>query len=210
MPEASLPEAVLRALQAAPAAELVSLAAGVAYAVLAVRQNRWCWAFGAVSSAILVGLSWRAGLPMQSALQALYVAMAFYGFWHWSRQPGSAGAPGLQIRCWPAARHGWVVLGIAAFAALAGPQLAALTAAAWPMLDSAATAGSLVATWMVARLHLENWVYWIAVDALSIFLYASQGLAFIALLYAIYLAIAVFGLFEWRRRYRLQQRRPAA
>ena len=210
MPEGLLPGAVLRALQGASAAELLSLAAGVAYALLAVRQNRWCWAFGAVSSSILVGLSWRAGLPMQSGLQALYVAMACYGFWHWSRQPPAAGADGLRIRRWPALRHVWVLLGIALFAALAAPQLAASGPAAWPILDSVATAGSLVATWMVARLQLENWLYWIAVDALSMFLYASQGLAFIALLYALYLAIAVFGFIEWQRRYRAQQRRSAS
>jgi nicotinamide mononucleotide transporter len=200
-------DALLSALQAAPAAELVSLAAGVAYAVLAVRRNRWCWAFGAVSSGILVPLSWRAGLPMQSGLQALYVGMAVYGFWHWSRA-GRGAAAGLPITRWPARHHAVLLLGITLLAVLLGPRLAALTSAAWPVLDTAATAGSLVATWMVARLQLENWAYWIAVDALSIFLYASQGLAFIALLYAIYLVIAVFGLVTWHRQYRAQQPGP--
>jgi nicotinamide mononucleotide transporter len=191
-----------------PVAELLSLAAGVAYAVLAVRQNRWCWAFGAISSGILVPLSWRAGLPMQSGLQALYVGMAVYGFWRWSRA-GSAAAVGLPITRWPARRHVVLLACIGLLAVLLGPRLAALTSAAWPVLDTVATAGSLVATWMVARLQLENWAYWIVVDALSIFLYASQGLAFIALLYAIYLVIAVFGLVTWYRRYQAQSSGPA-
>jgi nicotinamide mononucleotide transporter len=192
-----------------PAAELASLLAGVAYAVLAVRRNRWCWAFGAVSSGILVDLSWRAGLPMQSGLQAIYVGMAVYGFWHWSRA-GQGADSGLPIRRWPVRHHAWILLGIGLLALAIGPRLAALTAAAWPVLDTLAMAGSLVATWMVARLQLENWIYWIAVDALSIFLYASQGLVLIALLYAIYLVIAAFGLVTWHRQYRAQQAiRPA-
>ncbi len=187
-----------------PVAELASLLAGVAYAVLAVRRNRWCWAFGAVSSGILVGLSWRAGLPMQSGLQAIYVGMAAYGFWHWSRE-GQAAVAGLTIRRWPVRRHAWILLGIGLLAAALAPRLASLTSAAWPVLDTVAMSGSLVATWMVARLQLENWIYWIAVDALSIFLYASQGLAFIALLYGIYLVIAVVGFLTWRRQYRAQR-----
>lgn len=187
-----------------PGAELASLVAGVAYAVLAVRRNRWCWAFGAVSSAILVGLSWEAGLPMQSGLQGVYVGMAVYGFWHWSRQAEAAAAD-LPIRRWPAYRHVFLVLAIALLAAVLGPHLATLTSAAWPVLDTTAMAGSLVATWMVARLQLENWIYWIVVDALSIFLYASQGLVYVALLYGIYLVIAVFGLVTWQRQYRVQR-----
>src|SRR6476646_6707870 len=69
--------------------EAASVVLGLAYSVLAVRRSRWCWVAGGLSSAILVYLSARARLPMQSALQAYYVAMSFYGYWQWSR--GGAG-----------------------------------------------------------------------------------------------------------------------
>ena len=120
-------------------------------------------------------------------------------------------ASGLRIRRWPLPRHLLALLVIAAVALLLGPRLAAVSTAAWPVLDTAATAGSLLATWMVARLYLENWLYWIVIDALSLFLYGSQGLVLIALLYAVYLLIAVSGYVSWLGRYRAQQRsRPAA
>ncbi|MEY4358393.1 MAG: hypothetical protein RL469_1719, partial [Pseudomonadota bacterium] len=57
-------------------------------------------------------------------------------------------------------------------------------------------------TWMVARAVLENWVYWLVVDAVSFFLYAAQGLAFVSMLYAIYFVIAIFGLRSWLRTWR--------
>jgi nicotinamide mononucleotide transporter len=58
---------------------------------------------------------------------------------------------------------------------------------------------------MVARLLLENWLYWMVIDCVSIFLYASQGLAFIAILYCVYLLISISGYFSWRSRMRAQR-----
>ncbi|MFN5012152.1 MAG: nicotinamide riboside transporter PnuC, partial [Gammaproteobacteria bacterium] len=79
---------------------------------------------------------------------------------------------------------------------------ARLTDAAWPTLDAAVTLGSLLATGLTARALLDNWVWWIVVDAASLVLYASQGLVFVALLYLVYMVIAVIGLRDWGRRLR--------
>lgn len=182
--------------------EWLSLLAGVCYALLAVRQSRWCWVFGALSSSVLVYLAFGARLPMQGALQAYYVAMSAYGFWHWSRQ---SGASGLAIATWPLSWHLGVWVGIAAVTALFAPAIGTYTQAAWPRLDTATMLASLLATWMVAASKLENWLYWIVIDAVSVFLYSAQGLWFIALLYAIYLVIAIAGFRVWRRRWRVQR-----
>jgi nicotinamide mononucleotide transporter len=69
--------------------------------------------------------------------------------------------------------------------------------AAWPFLDSLVMWGSLLATWLTAQVKLENWLYWIAFDSIAIFLYASQKLVFIALLFAAYLVIAAVGYITW-------------
>jgi nicotinamide mononucleotide transporter len=194
-------------LRAASLAEIVSVAAGLAYGVLAVRQNRLCWVFGGVSSAILAWLAARAQLPMQSLLQLAYVSMSVYGFLHWSRQPGGAGS--LPIGRWPWRVHLGIVLAIALATGVLAPWIATTTQAAWPRLDTATLLASLLATWMVARVRLENWLYWIVIDAIAVFLYAAQGLMFVAMLYATYLVIAVFGWFEWRARLQRQVPRGA-
>ena len=54
---------------------------------------------------------------------------------------------------------------------------------------------------MVARKVLENWLYWLVIDSVSIPLYLDRGLEFTAGLFALYLVIVVFGYRAWRRTY---------
>ena len=82
--------------------------------------------------------------------------------------------------------------------------LAAETQAAWPHLDASTMLLSLFATWLTARGKLENWLYWIIIDAVQAWLYAAQGLVFTAFLFLVYLAIASVGFIEWSKTYRRQ------
>jgi nicotinamide mononucleotide transporter len=191
-------QSFLDGLRATTAPEFVAVLAGIAYGVLAVRQSRLCWLFGGVSSTILALLAARAQLPMQSLLQVVYVAMSVYGFRHWSRRP--AGEAALPVGQWPLRVHVGIAVVLVVATWLLAPLIAAATQAAWPRLDTATMLASLLATWMVARVRLENWLYWIVIDAVSVFLYGAQGLVFVAVLYLVYLVIAVFGWYAWRAR----------
>lgn len=193
--------------------EYFAVAAGVGYALLAVRRIRWAWVFGGVSSALLALLAARSALPLQSALQTVYVVMAVYGFWQWSLRKNWGGADdhvpegspkGSVISRWPVWAHGLALIGIALASLVLSPALAETTGASWPRLDAAVTCASLLATWMTARSVLENWLYWFAVNAASMFLYGVQGLSLVAGLYVVYFIIAVFGWREWLAQYRLQ------
>jgi nicotinamide mononucleotide transporter len=187
-------------LLATSPAEAAAVLLGLAYVVLAARRSRWCWVAGAISSFILAWLAWRARLPMQAALNVWYVLMSGYGWYHWSRESGTL------IRVWPLWKH---VLGIGVsllVAKLVASALSVETQAAWPYLDSATTLLSLLATWMVARMVLENWIYWILIDAVLVFLFAAQGLVFVALQFIVYLVIALAGFISWLRLYRHQPR----
>lgn len=74
-----------------------------------------------------------------------------------------------------------------------------LTDSTVPLADSFTTALSIVAMWMLARKYLEQWIAWIAVDAVCIGLYAYKGIYLYAVLYALYTVIAFMGLRNWRR-----------
>ena len=100
-----------RVIGALEAVNVLALATGVAYAVLAARRNRLCWIAGAVSSACAVVLAGLNKLPMQAALQVFYVAMSVYGWWSWKR---SAGEGELQVGVWPLRRHLGAALVLAA------------------------------------------------------------------------------------------------
>jgi nicotinamide mononucleotide transporter len=177
----------------------IAMSGGVAYAVLAARRNRLCWIAGAVSSALAALLAWLGELPMQAALQVFFVGMSAYGWMSWTRSLAQGELP---VSLWPWRFHagaGVVVIGLSFASA---HLLAAGTNAAWPLLDSLTTWFSLLATWLAARAKLENWIYWIAIDGVLVFLFFVQDLLFLALLNVFFIGIAAAGFIAWRSKLR--------
>jgi len=189
-------------LRATTLLEAVAAMLGIVYVVLILKRRRAGWIAGAASSLIYVLLSFEARLPMQALLQAWYVAMGVYGWYSWKRNAEQEGG---RIRSWPAARHLLPIAAIVLVSGLSARYLAAGTQAAWPWADSLTTWSSLYATWLVARMQLENWLYWIVIDLLTLFLFAAQGHPLTAGLYLLYLGFAAAGFLSWRRQYRAQQ-----
>jgi nicotinamide mononucleotide transporter len=187
--------------------ELVAVGLGIAYLLLAVREQIACWYTAFVSTAIFLYLFWDVRLLMESGLQVYYLAMAVYGWLQW-RNGGRDHAP-LRIHAWRWQQHAVAVVVVLSASLLSGLLLERYTDARLPFVDSFTTWGSIVTTWMVARKVLENWLYWLVIDAVSIFLYLDRGLYFTAALFAAYLVIAVFGWYQWHRVWRAQQAGPA-
>jgi nicotinamide mononucleotide transporter len=186
---------LLRSFAAMPALEWVAVALALAYLLLAVRQNSWCWACAIASSAIYLVLFVRGGLVMQAALQVFYVGMAVYGWRAW--RSGAAGAP-LSVSRWAASRHALGV-GVVLAATLVNGWLMGGATAGWvPYVDAFVAWASVLATWLVARKVLENWLYWIVVDTVAVVLYWSQGFHATAALFVLYVVIAVRGYLAWR------------
>jgi nicotinamide mononucleotide transporter len=182
--------------------EIVSVVTGIGYSVLAALRNRLCWVAGAVSSACAAVAYGVGKLPMQSGLQIFFVGMAVYGWISWTRSAAEGEVP---VSVWPLSYHLGAAVVIMALSLGTASLLAASTdAAAWPRLDSLTTWFSLLATWLVARGKLENWLYWIVIDLVLVFLSYKQGLMGMALLNLLFIAIATGGFIAWRRRFRAQ------
>jgi nicotinamide mononucleotide transporter len=195
--------ALVRGFGLTSPAELLAVLLGVLYLLLILKRQRLGWIAGGLSSSIYVYLAARAHLPMQSALQAYYVVMSFYGWYSWSRAQQQDGG---RISRWPYRYHLAALSAIALLSLMTARWLALETHAAWPYLDSFTTWMSLLATWMVARMKLENWLYWIAADAVMAYLFAAQGYPVTTGLFLTYLIIAVIGFREWLGKYRQQAR----
>ena len=69
-----------------------------------------------------------------------------------------------------------------------------------PWLDASITVFSFLATWMMTRKILQNWLMWIFIDTATVYLYATQSLSLSALLYIIYTLIAIYGYLQWRKK----------
>ena len=177
--------------------ELIAVLLAVLYLLLAVRQDIRCWIAGIISSLIYLFLMYQANLYMESVLQIFYVFMGIYGWSQWNLNTGKDKA--LKVSTWSLRRHVIVIFSILGFSFLAGNLLEAYTNAALPFFDSLTTFGALVATYMVAKKKLENWIYWIIADIIYIPLFIYKELYVTSFQYFIFLVLAISGYKEWKK-----------
>ena len=187
--------------------ELIAVVLAIAYLLLAVRQHIACWYAAFISTAIFLYVFWQVNLYMESGLQVYYLGMAVYGWWAWQRGR-SEGKPGLTISTWSLRQH-LIVIGIVVVATFVSGTLLSGTEQRLGYLDSFTTWGAVVATFMVTRKVLENWLYWIVIDSASLYLYFDRELYFTMILFLVYLVIIFFGFQSWLREYRLEAQEDA-
>ena len=179
--------------------ELIAVVFAILYLLLAVRENILCWAAAIVSTFIYLFIFWDVNLYMESGLQVYYLGMAAYGWYQWRHVKEDSNT--LQISMWSLRQHLMALSAIALLTFVSGYLLNSGTDAQLPFIDSFTTWASVVTTFMVARKILENWIYWLLIDGISIFLYIDRELYFTALLFAVYIVIIFFGWFSWLRSY---------
>ena len=180
------------------------LATGLAlgYLLLIILEQRIAWLLAALSAGLYLKIFYDVGLFMEASLQVFYIVMAVYGFWGWG---SNSSGEHLRIQRWPLKLHLLILAAVLTSGVGIGLLLARFTDAALPIPDSITTIGALTTTWMVARKVLENWLWWVGIDLVSIVLYLERGLELTALLFAGYVVLALLGWHNWRRLLRAQQ-----
>lgn len=192
-------------------AEWLGAVLGLIMVVCNARVSAWGWPL-AMSSSLLYALVFLdSRLYGQAALQLVFVAMAVWGLWEWLRAsptphgPSSeppADAP-LQPRLASAAVRQRCGLAALLLWGLLGTLLARTTDNPAPYADALPTAGSLVATWMLARKYQENWLAWLAVNVCAVLLFAQQRLWPTVALYAVFALMSAWGWWMWRQTMRV-------
>jgi nicotinamide mononucleotide transporter len=179
--------------------ETVAVALSIAYLILAMKENSLCWYCAFVSTAIYVVIFGDVSLYMESALNGYYMAMAIYGWYQWQR--GGSANQGVALSIWTTRQHFMAIGLILLLTVISGYLLTVTTEARLPYIDSFTTWASVVTTVMVARKVLENWLYWIVINSVSIFLYIDRELYQTAAMFVVYLVLAIIGYFTWRKNY---------
>ncbi len=182
------------------AIEPVAVLMAIGYLLLAIRENIWCWACAAISTALYVWLFFDARLYMESALNVFYFAMAIYGWTVWVA--GRSDGHERPVVRWAARTHGLAIAVVIGISLASGYLLSNFTNAAFPYIDSLTTWSAIWATFLVARKVLENWWYWLVIDAASVFIYWSRDLEQTALLFVLYVVMIPFGIVSWTRSHR--------
>ena len=177
--------------------EGIGAALAVAYLLLALKQNKLCWFAWIASSILYLYVMYQAGLYMESLLQVFYLCMGFYGLSQWSKTINNN--QNTYVDLWSIGNHIFAISLVIVLSFLSGILLSNFSNAALPFIDAFTTWGAIVASYMVAKKILENWIYWFVIDFISVFIFASRGLYFTSALFVTYLVIIYFGYKSWSK-----------
>jgi nicotinamide mononucleotide transporter len=185
--------------------EIAATAFTLISVVLAVKRSLWQFPFGIAGTSLGFFVFWNAQLYSSAFLQPFFLAVLVYGWWFWLG--GNRGAR-------PPVRSTHVAVVTAACLV----ALAAAAAGAWALdtfanaemalLDASIFCLSVVAQVLLSRKRVENWPVWVVINAISIYVYASQELWLYAALYVFFFFNAFWGWWEWRQAMKKQP--PAA
>ena len=175
--------------------ESVAVFFSILYIILVAKESIWCWGAASISVILYIYICYTAKLYPETGLQAFYLLMAFYGYYQWNKNDST-----LKVQQWTTTKHLLVLLIGTLLTFLMGFYFTIYTNAAMPIVDSFTTVFSVFATYMVTKKVLGNWLYWIVIDIISVYLYFSRDLQLTSLLFVIYTVFAIFGYFSWLKR----------
>ena len=182
--------------------EVAGVISGLLCVYLAAKNIIWNWPLAIISVTIYIFIFYNSNLFADMGLQVYFLAVNIYGWYFWSQKPSSeTKAPVTSIKKREILLS---ALAILIFTFLLGWALFNHTTASYPYLDSFCTACSIVAQFFMARKVLQNWLLWVFVDVIYVGIYILKDLHLTAVMYAIYIVIALIGYMDWKREYNKQ------
>ena len=200
----SLSADILAYFQQLPWLELIAMLLSLAYVILAAKSSIWCWPAAFISTTLYTFIFFDVMLLMDSALNAYYLLMAVYGYWQWSKPTSNkkVATNEVPIVSWNINVHVKVCFALTVIAFALGYLVDNFTPADFPYLDTFTTVFAVFATYLVTQKILENWLYWVVIDFVSIYLYIEKGLIPTTVLFIIFVIISVYGFITWSRQYK--------
>ena len=176
--------------------EIVAVILGIIYVILAAKNKISCWIFGILGSLLSIFLFvFYAKLYAEAVLYLFYVFAGIYGWINWKNQKNEA-----EVYQRKVLTH-IIVIGIGTVLSVGLYYVLTyfFEEAKRPFIDSFTTIFSFIATYLTTKKWIENWIYWVVIDAVTTYLYFSRGLEIYALLMFAYSIIAVYGYFQWKK-----------
>jgi nicotinamide mononucleotide transporter len=185
--------------------EVVAALLGIGYIILAARESQWCWPLAFISTIIYTVLFWEGQLPMQALLNFYYIGMAVYGYLLWRKQGKTE--DNLAISSLPFSKQLVFISVGSVLSLITAYYLQQTEASQSPYLDASITIFSVMNTWLMAKKILQNWLYWVIIDAAAVVLYAQSGFYATVILFTVNTVLAGFGFISWLKLYKLQTTR---
>lgn len=183
--------------------EIIAATLGIIAIYFQIKVKPFYWVISLVVSSMYIIVYFSAKLYADMSMQFYYVGMSIYGLYVWLSGNNSSDKKIIPISKIKDLKS-WLL--IALISALSffiiGFILKKFTDSSVPWWDSFTTSLSFVATWMLARKKIENWLVWIVVDATSVALYIYKQLYPTTILFIILTLLAIVGYFQWKRELR--------
>lgn len=192
---------VYEGIKATSLIEWMAVISTIAYVILIAKKFIIAWLFAFVGAVLFVYLCYVGNLYIEALLQLFYVIMAIVGWLSWKKDTSDK----IIIKTWKVNTHLLNIVISGMVSLILGYIFDNYTNQANPYMDAFTTCYSLSATFMVAQKILENWIYWIVIDFVSIFLYAQRDYNLTAVQYVLFTILAVFGFMAWRKEYKTQK-----
>lgn len=190
--------------------EFAGLVFGLLAVLFLIKENLYTWPSGIAYVLISFVIFWKASLYGDFLLHVVFLILNIYGWIIWS-QKSNVSSPHIPIRRLNLRQSlgalGASLLGILVFAQflIFFPQwIDGMAPAALPYWDSTTSILSVTGMWLTAKKYIDNWYYWLVVDILATGIYLYKDIHFYALLYFIYIGLAITGYLAWKRSMSLQ------
>ena len=168
---------------------------GIASVFYSIRERIWVYPTGLVSTLIYVWICFEYKLYADMGINAYYFAMSIYGWYVWTHpKANQAVLPVTWLD-----KRGWLyaVVIFAVSYLLLSQTLTNFTDSDVPYWDSFTTASAFVGMWLMAKKKVENWIFWIITDLVSVPLYFYKGLILTSFQFLFFTVLATIGLFAW-------------
>ncbi len=178
--------------------EITAVIFGFLSVWFAKQNNIWVFPTGIISTGIFVYLLSKWDLLGDMIINAYYFAMSIYGWHIWTRKTNDAFTP--ISRTTVIEKKSSIIIFMATLAFVYTLYESAGKWNTWTAyVDTLTTAVFFVGMWLMARKKIENWIFWIVGDVISVPLYLYKGLVFTSLQYIIFTLIAIYGYLAWKK-----------
>jgi len=190
--------------------EIVGAIIGLTYLFLEYKANVWLWPVGILMSVFYVIIYMTGKFYADAALQVYYIGANAYGLMKWTisqrRGNGNGEQENGELKICHTPKRLWLPLALVSIGLwmLIFLVLRSFTDSPVPLGDAFTTSLSIVAMWMLSRKYLEQWLFWIVVNIVCVALYFWKGLYPTAILYCVYVIVAILGYFRWKREITVQ------
>ena len=182
--------------------ETIAVVFGFLSVIYSKQNNILVYPTGIISTMIFVYLLWQWELLGDMMINAYYFSMSIYGWYIWTRKVDAEHFTPITNTT---QRENWqslfIFIATLLFVFAVYEYFDKWTN--WTAyVDTFTTAIFFVGMWLMAKRKVENWIFWIIGDVISVPLYFYKGLTLTALQYFVFTIIAIYGYKAWQKNLR--------